>query len=85
MYSSMRSGSIRPLFSSTIFFCRWKNGTSVGQRNRSTGTVSSEPTMAAASSGVTCWYIVSAGLPVSTATNGPWAHKPMHPTPRTRQ
>ncbi len=26
----MRSGSMRPEFSSTIFFCRWKNGTSVG-------------------------------------------------------
>ena len=33
-------GSMMPEFSSTIFFCRWKNGMSVGQTRRATGAAS---------------------------------------------
>src|SRR5579862_5832233 len=73
----MRSGSTMPLFSRTIFFWRWKKGTSVGHNKPSTGVPSRLPTIAVASAAVTFLY----RTPESVETSGPSEHSPMHPTP----
>src|SRR5579885_3177241 len=76
----MRSGSILPEFSSTIFCCRSKKGTSVGQDVAAGAPLSRPATISAASSAFTPANSVPSG---STATSGPALHSPMQPTPFT--
>src|ERR1039458_9656142 len=76
----MRSGSILPQFSRTIFFCRSKKGTFVGHSSGPPAPVSRLATTSAASSGVTLANILPS---LSTETSGPALHKPMQPTPFT--
>src|ERR1022692_2446521 len=76
----MRSGSMRPEFSSTIFFWRSKKGTLVGHSRRPSAPVSRLRMISGAASGVTLAYILPS---VSTETSGPALHSPMQPTPFT--
>src|SRR4051794_14964758 len=70
-----------PEFSSTIFVCLWKNGTSVAHTNSFTGSPSKLSTIAAPSADVTFLY----RTPLLVETSGPSEHSPMQPTPFTRQ
>src|ERR1039457_3920673 len=73
----MRSGSILPQFSSTIFFWRSKKGTFVGHSCGPPAPVSRLATTSGASSGVTLANILPS---LSTETSGPALQSPMQPT-----
>src|ERR1035437_4223445 len=73
----MRSGSILPQFSSTIFFWRSKKGTLVGHSCGPPAPVSRLLTTSGASSGVTLANILPS---LSTETSGPALQSPMQPT-----
>src|SRR5208337_4627823 len=77
----MRSGSMTPEFSSTIFFWRWKKGTSVGQCRRETSGPSRLSRISAASAAATRLYNRSFPVDTPVETSGPSEHSPMHPTP----
>src|SRR5271165_2440482 len=80
MYDSILSGSICPLFASTMASCLRKKGCSGSARATLVAAPSVEATSDGAPSGVTFSYRTPLG---STATRGPWQHSRMHPTPRT--